>query len=39
MYAKLWEASGVPFPELLRRLLDLALERHRGRITPTCRTA
>ena len=22
MYAKLWEASGVPFPELLRRLLD-----------------
>lgn len=32
MYAKLWEASGVPFPELLRRLLDLALERHRGRV-------
>ena len=31
MYAKLWEASGVPFPELLRRLLDLALERHRTR--------
>ena len=30
MYAKLWEASGVPFPELLRRLLHLALERHRG---------
>ena len=31
MYAKLWEASGVPFSELLRRLLDLAIERHRGR--------
>ena len=31
MYAKLWEASGVPFAELLRRLLDLAIERHRLR--------
>ena len=31
MYAKLWEASGLPFPELLRRLIDLALERHRSR--------
>ena len=31
MYAKLWEASGLPFPDLLRRLLDLALERHRTR--------
>ena len=31
MYAKLWEASGLPFPELLRRLLDLATERHRTR--------
>jgi D-alanine-D-alanine ligase len=28
VYAKLWEASGVPYPELLHRLLDLALERH-----------
>jgi D-alanine-D-alanine ligase len=28
VYAKLWEASGVPYPELLDRLLDLALERH-----------
>ena len=25
MYAKLWQASGLPFPELLRRLLDLAV--------------
>ena len=31
MYAKLWEASGLPFPALLRRLVDLALERHRTR--------
>ena len=28
MYSKLWEASGVPYPELLNRLIDLALERH-----------
>jgi D-alanine-D-alanine ligase len=29
MYSKLWEASGVPYPRLLERLIDLALERHR----------
>jgi D-alanine-D-alanine ligase len=28
VYAKLWEASGVPYPELLGRLLELAVERH-----------
>jgi D-alanine-D-alanine ligase len=28
VYAKLWEASGVPYPKLLDRLLRLALERH-----------
>jgi D-alanine-D-alanine ligase len=28
VYAKLWEASGVPYPELLDRLLNLAVERH-----------
>jgi D-alanine-D-alanine ligase len=28
VYAKLWDASGVPYPELLNRLLGLALERH-----------
>jgi D-alanine-D-alanine ligase len=28
VYAKLWEASGVAYPELLDRLLELALERH-----------
>ena len=29
MYPKLWEASGIPYPELLDRLIALALERHR----------
>ncbi len=28
VYAKLWDASGVPYAELLDRLLTLALERH-----------
>ncbi len=28
VYAKLWDASGLPYPELLQRLLALALERH-----------
>ena len=28
MYPKLWEASGVPYPELIDRLIGLALERH-----------
>jgi len=28
MYPKLWEASGVPFPKLLDRLIRLAIERH-----------
>ncbi|MGH3111962.1 MAG: D-alanine--D-alanine ligase family protein, partial [Gaiellaceae bacterium] len=30
MYPKLWEASGVPFPRLLDRLILLALERAEG---------
>jgi D-alanine-D-alanine ligase len=29
MYAKLWEAAGLPYPELLNRLVELALERRR----------
>lgn len=29
MYPKLWEASGIPYPELLDRLIELALDRHR----------
>jgi D-alanine-D-alanine ligase len=28
MYPKLWEASGLPYPSLLDRLVDLAFERH-----------
>lgn len=31
MYPKLWEASGLPFPRLLDRLIRLALARHRRR--------
>ena len=31
VYAKLFEASGVPYDELLRQLIDLALERHERR--------
>jgi D-alanine-D-alanine ligase len=33
VYAKLFEASGIPYPELLDRLIDLALERHERRAT------
>ena len=28
MYPKLWEASGLPYPRLLDRLIGLAIERH-----------
>jgi len=28
MYPKLWEASGLPYPALIERLLELAVERH-----------
>jgi D-alanine-D-alanine ligase len=31
MYPKLWEASGLPYPELLDRLIELALERYQDR--------
>lgn len=31
MYPKLWEASGMPYPELIDRLIELALERHRDK--------
>jgi len=31
MYPKMWEHSGVPFPALLDRLIELALDRHRQR--------
>jgi D-alanine-D-alanine ligase len=28
MYSKLWEASGLSYPALIDRLIELALERH-----------
>ena len=28
MYPKLWAASGVPYPELIERLIQLGIERH-----------
>jgi D-alanine-D-alanine ligase len=31
MYAKLWEASGLPYPQILDRLIALALDRHADR--------
>jgi D-alanine-D-alanine ligase len=31
VYAKLFEASGITYPELLERLIELALERHERR--------
>ena len=31
MYPKLWEASGVPYPALVDRLVDLAIARHARR--------
>jgi D-alanine-D-alanine ligase len=41
MYPKLWEASGVPLPDLIDRLIDLALEDARARsklkLTYQCR--
>lgn len=32
MYPKLWEASGLPYGELIDRLMDLAMERHEDRL-------
>ena len=29
MYPKLWEYSGVPYPELIHRLIQLAIDRHK----------
>lgn len=33
MYPKLWEASGLPYPQLIDRLIELGLERHREKET------
>jgi len=30
-FPKMWEASGIPFPQVLERLIELAMERHRDR--------
>lgn len=32
MYPKLWEASGLSYPALVNRLIELALERHEDRL-------
>ena len=32
MYPRLWEASGVPYPELLDRLIQLAFDRFREKV-------
>ena len=32
MYPKLWEASGIPYPELIERLIDLAIERYQDKV-------
>jgi D-alanine-D-alanine ligase len=29
MYPRLWEASGIPYSDLIDRLITLAIERHR----------
>ncbi len=31
MYPKMWEAAGLPYPKLIDRLIELALERHQAR--------
>lgn len=31
MYPKMWAASGIPYAELIDRLVDYALQQHRGR--------
>jgi len=31
MYPKLWEATGLPFPALVERLVELGFERHRAK--------
>jgi len=32
MYPRLWEATALPYPELLRRLVTLGIERHSRRV-------
>ena len=35
MYPKLWESSGVNYSELIDRLIQLAMERHKDRLEST----
>lgn len=35
LYPRMWEAAGLSYPDLIARLLDLALERHRERSVDT----
>jgi D-alanine-D-alanine ligase len=32
MYPKLWEASGLAYPRLIDRLIELGVERHREKM-------
>jgi D-alanine-D-alanine ligase len=36
MYPKLWQASGMSYPDLIDRLIQLALERRRDRESIIC---
>ena len=38
MYSKLWAASGIPYPELIDRLIQLAFEKHEQSIRSYERT-
>jgi D-alanine-D-alanine ligase len=31
MYPKLWQATGIPYTDLITRLIELALERHKDK--------
>jgi D-alanine-D-alanine ligase len=31
MYPRLWEATGLPYPQLLDRVIEHAIDRHRKR--------
>jgi D-alanine-D-alanine ligase len=35
MYPKLWQASGIPYKDLITRLIELALERHQEKTRTT----
>lgn len=38
MYPKLWEASGLSYPKLIDKLVELALERHQRHMAKRCGT-